>query len=181
MFSAYCPDLLLGQCLTDVAPIFFIVLILITLKTCNGLKSPAQFYTKRFSTFEKVLINTNEDSKGIYSIVNTSNRASYHLIATKANLYSTAASAIIRAVAGCLASNHTSLRKAEMIALAAVLYVVAAATSSEVDVYKRQVLRSVAVLDIEVLPDDVEREHLLTLVLVDALDLDVDDGVGRCV
>ena len=40
------------------------------------------------------------------------------------------------------------------------------------------VLRSVAVLDIEVLPDDVEREHLLTLVLVDALDLDVDDGVG---
>ena len=40
------------------------------------------------------------------------------------------------------------------------------------------VLRPVAVLDIEVLPDDVEREHLLTLVLVDALDLDVDDGVG---
>ena len=40
------------------------------------------------------------------------------------------------------------------------------------------VLRSVAVLDIEVLPDDVEREHLLALVLVDALDLDVDDGVG---
>ena len=39
-------------------------------------------------------------------------------------------------------------------------------------------LRSVAVLDIEVLPDDVEREHLLALVLVDALDLDVDDGVG---
>ena len=39
------------------------------------------------------------------------------------------------------------------------------------------VLRSVAVLDIEVLPDDVEREHLLALVLVDALDLDVDDGV----
>ena len=37
-------------------------------------------------------------------------------------------------------------------------------------------LRSVAVLDIEVLPDDVEREHLLALVLVDALDLDVDDG-----
>lgn len=30
--------------------------------------------------------NTTEDSKGIYSIVNTSNRASYHLIATKANL-----------------------------------------------------------------------------------------------
>ena len=41
------------------------------------------------------------------------------------------------------------------------------------------VLGSVAVLDIEVLPDDVEREHLLALVLVDALDLDVDDGVGR--
>ena len=40
------------------------------------------------------------------------------------------------------------------------------------------VLRSVAVLDIEVLPDDVERKHLLALVLVDALDLDVDDGVG---
>ena len=40
------------------------------------------------------------------------------------------------------------------------------------------VLRPVAVLDIDVLPDDVEREHLLTLVLVDALDLDVDDGVG---
>ena len=39
------------------------------------------------------------------------------------------------------------------------------------------VLRSVAVLDIEVLPNDVEREHLLALVLVDALDLDVDDGV----
>ena len=30
--------------------------------------------------------NTTEDSKGIYSIVNTSNRASYHLIATTANL-----------------------------------------------------------------------------------------------
>ena len=40
------------------------------------------------------------------------------------------------------------------------------------------VLGFIAVLDIEVLPDDVEREHLLTLVLVDALDLDVDDGVG---
>ena len=40
------------------------------------------------------------------------------------------------------------------------------------------VLRSVAVLDVEVLPDDVEREHLLALVLVDTLDLDVDDGVG---
>ena len=39
-------------------------------------------------------------------------------------------------------------------------------------------LRSVAVLDVEILPDDVEREHLLALVLVDALDLDVDDGVG---
>ena len=40
------------------------------------------------------------------------------------------------------------------------------------------VLRSVAVLDVEVLPDDVEREHLLALVLVNTLDLDVDDGVG---
>ena len=36
----------------------------------------------------------------------------------------------------------------------------------------------VTVLDVEVLPDDVERKHLLALVLVDALDLDVDDGVG---
>ena len=36
----------------------------------------------------------------------------------------------------------------------------------------------VTVLDIEILPDDVEREHLLALVLVDTLDLDVDDGVG---
>ena len=36
----------------------------------------------------------------------------------------------------------------------------------------------VAVLDVEILPDDVEREHLLALVLVDALDLNIDDGVG---
>ena len=42
-----------------------------------------------------------------------------------------------------------------------------------------RVLRPVAVLDIEVLPDDVEREHLLALVLVDTLDLNIDDGVGR--
>ena len=40
------------------------------------------------------------------------------------------------------------------------------------------VLRSVTVLDVEVLPDDVEREHLLALVLVDTLDLNIDDGVG---
>ena len=40
------------------------------------------------------------------------------------------------------------------------------------------VLRLIAVLDVEILPDDVEREHLLALVLVDTLDLDVDDGVG---
>ena len=40
------------------------------------------------------------------------------------------------------------------------------------------VLRSVAVLDVEILPDDIECEHLLALVLVDALDLDVDNGVG---
>ena len=38
------------------------------------------------------------------------------------------------------------------------------------------VLGLVAVLDIEVLPDNVERKHLLALVLVDALDLNVDDG-----
>ena len=36
----------------------------------------------------------------------------------------------------------------------------------------------VAVLDVEILPDDIERKHLLALVLVDALDLNVDDGVG---
>ena len=40
------------------------------------------------------------------------------------------------------------------------------------------VLRSIAVLDVEVLPDDVEREHLLALVLVDTLDLNIDDRVG---
>ena len=40
------------------------------------------------------------------------------------------------------------------------------------------VLRLIAVLDVEVLPDDVEREHLLALVLVDTLDLNIDDGVG---
>ena len=40
-------------------------------------------------------------------------------------------------------------------------------------------LRLIAVLDIEILPDDVEREHLLALVLVDTLDLNIDDGVGR--
>ena len=40
------------------------------------------------------------------------------------------------------------------------------------------VLRLIAVLDVEILPDDVEREHLLALVLVDTLDLNVDDGVG---
>ena len=39
-------------------------------------------------------------------------------------------------------------------------------------------LRLIAVLDVEILPDDVEREHLLALVLVDTLDLNVDDGVG---
>ena len=40
------------------------------------------------------------------------------------------------------------------------------------------VLRLIAVLDVEILPDDVEREHLLALVLVDTLDLNIDDGVG---
>ena len=40
------------------------------------------------------------------------------------------------------------------------------------------VLGLITVLDVEILPDDVEREHLLALVLVDTLDLDVDDGVG---
>ena len=41
------------------------------------------------------------------------------------------------------------------------------------------VLRLIAVLDVEILPDDVEREHLLALVLVDTLDLNIDDSVGR--
>ena len=40
------------------------------------------------------------------------------------------------------------------------------------------VLGPVAVLDVEILPNDVEREHLLALVLVDTLDLNIDDGVG---
>ena len=39
------------------------------------------------------------------------------------------------------------------------------------------VLRLIAVLDVEILPDDVEREHLLAFVLVDTLDLNIDDGV----
>ena len=41
------------------------------------------------------------------------------------------------------------------------------------------VLGLVAVLDVEILPDDIECEHLLALVLVDTLDLNIDDGVGR--
>ena len=40
------------------------------------------------------------------------------------------------------------------------------------------VLRQAALLDLQVLLDDVQGVHLLALVLVEALDLDVEDGVG---